>query len=385
MNTLLSYRTYFLLFISYLILIFLSYENRAFQSDDALIYQRYIQNFLEGNGLVYNTGELFNGLTSPLFSYLMLLFSLVIGDIQVAATVVATLSMMGALYLFTLLFAKYDKIEFVSLGALFTVCFSFFYYVYGMETPLFVFLVALCIYLFEKENIFWLGIACALLLLTRSEGIFLILALAVEHFRQRRCFPALKYFIIPFSIIAAAYIFNYFYYGKFLPDTGMAKIYQGQSGLWGSFIQKSLPFFPDYHIGWFFAKNHWLLYLVFASAAVGVVALGFASLNIILIVFLLGYSAFYVLLYIPAYHWYYGPYYIIVLFYSAFGLIWAARNLLASQDLKFRALSILFLIFAVYMLSYQSFKQTTGHHDFGKPIQHYKKIGLWLKEYTRRQ
>ena len=35
---------------------YLSYLNRQFQLDDALIYQRYFRNLLEGNGLVFNLG-----------------------------------------------------------------------------------------------------------------------------------------------------------------------------------------------------------------------------------------------------------------------------------------------------------------------------------------
>ena len=45
---------------------------RGHELDDALIYARYIQNLISGNGFVYNAGEAVNGLTSPLFAYLSL-------------------------------------------------------------------------------------------------------------------------------------------------------------------------------------------------------------------------------------------------------------------------------------------------------------------------
>ena len=47
---------------------YFGYLWREYQLDDALIYLRYIKNFQEGHGLVYNPGERFNGLTSPFFT-----------------------------------------------------------------------------------------------------------------------------------------------------------------------------------------------------------------------------------------------------------------------------------------------------------------------------
>ena len=42
---------------SLVILFIHSWQVREYQLDDALIYLRYIRNFIEGNGLVYNKGE----------------------------------------------------------------------------------------------------------------------------------------------------------------------------------------------------------------------------------------------------------------------------------------------------------------------------------------
>ena len=52
---------------------YFGYVWQDFQLDDALIYLRYIKNFQEGYGLVYNPGERFNGLTSPFFTFVILL------------------------------------------------------------------------------------------------------------------------------------------------------------------------------------------------------------------------------------------------------------------------------------------------------------------------
>ena len=82
---------------------YLSYRHRAFQLEDALIYQRYIQNVLDGHGLLYNPGEVYNGLTSPLYTYLLLATSWAVGDVQNATALLFALFMIGALAAFVAL------------------------------------------------------------------------------------------------------------------------------------------------------------------------------------------------------------------------------------------------------------------------------------------
>ncbi len=363
-----------------LILFYFSYLNLGFQIDDALIYQRYIQNFLEGKGLVYNEGEYFNALTSPLYTYLATFISILfLGHIQFATIFLATL--LYAITFITLikLFSNYQPLPIVALGALMLVSFPYIYFVYGMETPLFLCLIALCLYSFEKENVFYLGIFCALLLVTRSEGIFLILALAVEHFRQRRPFPALKNFLIPIAIIICIFSFNKFYYGSALAETGMAKVYQGRSGLWGEFPAFSLI---DYQIGWFF-YNSWIKFkLIISLAILGIIGLGFSSINFVIILFLMFYTGFYVFLNIPNYHWYYAPYYLFSFFYIPFGLYWLYHCTMQVKDFIFKTLSIIALSFLIYYLSYATFNTTKQHNQIGDVNHTYKDIGVWIKENT---
>ena len=72
-------------------LFYLAWVNRHYQLDDALIYLRYVRNFLNGEGLVYNEGVYFNGLTSPLYSYLLILLGTLISNLQVATILLAAL------------------------------------------------------------------------------------------------------------------------------------------------------------------------------------------------------------------------------------------------------------------------------------------------------
>ena len=86
-----------------------TFLNRNFRLDDALIYYRYIRNYLDGNGLVYNIGERFNALTSPLYTYLSLVLSSITREIETTQTVLnGSLLILSALLLFVI-FLKQDK------------------------------------------------------------------------------------------------------------------------------------------------------------------------------------------------------------------------------------------------------------------------------------
>jgi len=356
---------------------YFSYLNRGLQLDDALIYQRYIRNLLEGNGLVYNAGEFFNGLTSPLYTFLTIIVSFFIGDIQSATMILATGLMALTLWLLLSIFSRYENFYFVLFGAIFLVCFPYFYLTYGMETPLFLFLIVLCIYLFENKNIFWIGITSALLIITRGEGVFLIFALAIEHFRQQRPFPKIQYFILPLLILVATYSFNKFYYGAFLADTAAAKIYQGQSGLWGKW-----PAFQhvEYQMGWFFSHNTTVFYSLVVLSIFGIIRLRLQPLNIIILSFLTFYTLFFVILNIPNYHWYYAPYYLFGFFYTGVGIAWLVRNLFVAPDILFRTLFLTGIAIFLLGLLYSTLIITKTKPDIGSQAKPYVTIGQWLKE-----
>jgi arabinofuranosyltransferase len=146
---------------------FFSYLARNYQMDDALIYLRYVRNFHEGFGLVYNPGEKFNGLTSPLFTYVSLAASFLSGNLQLVTTVISAFFLTCAAILGGIVFSngKWETLfTAVVIGS-----FGYFYHTFGMETPLFVMLIGLSLYLY-KFNSRYFVIALALLTITRFEG-----------------------------------------------------------------------------------------------------------------------------------------------------------------------------------------------------------------------
>lgn len=356
---------------------YFSYLNRGFQLDDALIYHRYVRNVLDGEGLVYNRGERLNALTSPLFTYLSIGCAALVGDVQIASTVVAGSLLFLALCVWWRLLSRLVSPGGGFLGALLAILFPFLFRVYGMETPLFLLLIAACLYFFETRQDVWLGVACGLLVLTRGEGILLLLPLAAEHLRQRRPLPPPRAFVAPVLMLAGHMLFAKLYFGAFLPHTVAAKIHQGRSGLWGPWP----PFARvSYQIDWFFDGRAFVVLLLVLFALLG----AFASRRTTLVrvggAFLLLYTAFYVFLSLPNYHWYYAPYYMFGYAWAGVGIGWLGRRAGSLPGRLGRGLAITALVAITGWLAIRGAASTWTAVQPAERTHAYRRIGQWLDE-----
>lgn len=314
-----------------------AYQNRNIEMDDALIYIRYIENFIQGKGLVYNEGVRFNGLSSPLFSYVLALSALIINDAKLASwllsaclTFAAGLSLWGV-FLKETASTKMSPV-FLWLGCLLFLSMPFFYLTYGFETGLYTLLSALFVYYSKDENYKIAGTLAALLFLTRPEGIFLIAAVGVIHLFRHRALPAFTWqiYVLPVAIVLVSFGFNYFYYGHFVAETGMAKVWQGQSGLWG----EHLNFLNiSYLYEWVFLKKSVIFGFLCVTSILGIVSLGEKYINLVSLIYLALYSSFYLFFNIPNYHWYYSPYFAFLPFYAAIGTNFALSQLTSGLGL----------------------------------------------------
>ena len=362
------------------IIVWLSYLNRNYQLDDSLIYSRYVRNLLHGDGLVYNKGFYHNALTSPLYVYLLAGVSYTLGSIQVAHVALSGLFLALTVVIWATVFMPRISPFAAAYGAILIACSNYFYSTFGMETTLFLFNCGLCIYLFERKNDFFLGVACATLLLTRAEGIFLIAALGIEYFRQGRSFPYLYCFIIPALLLGAYLVFNLAYYGTLMPNSATAKILQGASGMWGRWPTAFLR--VKYHFSAYWGPNPMVLSGWVILAAYGFFEMGYDSLNVILGTFMLMLSAFYILFNIPNYSWYYGPYYALLCFYAGAGIsrLWVKFAAIDKFYLR-SSLKIVIVVVAVF-LPYRSLDFAQRQCLHAGPHEGYREIGIWLKENT---
>ncbi|MEY9928845.1 arabinofuranosyltransferase [Catenulispora sp. GP43] len=292
-----------------------SWRYRHTAVDDSLIYDRYFRNFFDGDGLVYNRGQRFNGLTAPFYAYVMLAFGWFFDTPVHEAWVFSTVFMLAA----AVLAIQWGRLRGQGLGISLGLCAGFslpyFYSTYGMETGLFLFLIVACLYLYETKRYQALAIAGALTVLTRGEGSILLVMLVADHLIRRRPLPSWRILIAPALILLTHYTFNWLYYGTFEPATAHAKIWQGQSGLWDDeqFLDAR-----RYMQSWFFEDKSWLWQGLAALAIVGVLVRIRQTLPIL--AFAVGYSSFFYFLHIPDYFWYYAPLLFLYFCYAGLGI-----------------------------------------------------------------
>jgi arabinofuranosyltransferase len=280
-----------------------SYRYRHIQLDDAYIYGRYFKNLYAGHGLVFNPGVRFDGLTSPLYAWLMIAVTWMFPNPMQAALAVSTVGMIAAAWLMYRFGSLRGDGPAYALGLLVGFSMPYFYSTYGMETPLLLTLIAACLVLYQRQRYGLLAAAGGLLVLTRSEAGLLLVVLTIEHVIERRRRPSWKVLVAPVLLVGADLAFNLAYYGAALPGTGIAKVGQGESGLWGT----SWPLFDQVQ---YFTPDYFLGHLDVALALAALALLGMASnprraRPLFLFCALL--TAFYCAIDVPDYNWYYAP------------------------------------------------------------------------------
>jgi hypothetical protein len=185
-----------------------------------------------------------------------------------------------------------------------------------METMLFLFLIMLTYSLYRKGRLDLVPSAALLTFLTRFEGGLLGAVIAYDLWRNRRL-PRPRTFLLPAVLVAAYLAFNFHFYGKLLPASAAAKFGQGFSGLWGRWPRAFLHVELLVQI---FRHTIYVIPIAFLLGILGVRSQRNTQMNRILLPFLGGLLAFYVLLNIPNYHWYNAPFIFFLLIYAVIGL-----------------------------------------------------------------
>ena len=353
-----------------LLALYFGYIWRDYQLDDALIYLRYIKNFQEGYGLVYNPGERFNGLTSPFFTLLILLGSFFTQNLQWLSVVTSVCFLVLTAYFSAQLFTRSRFGELLTMFSI--VGFGYFYSTIGMETLLFLLLIVLSLYLY-KINSDYVVISLALLVITRSEGIFLATPICVDYLIRHKKLPKPAYILSGLVLLVLPFIFNKLYYGDFLAVTGSAKIGQGKSGFWGY----GWIFFQADHLFGFFSGNRFIAWALLSFAALGSILLHKNRLAIISVIFIISLLGFYGLLNIPNYHWYYAPFFLLTLIFACSAIESLIFKCWQAKSLSLKGFSILALI----LLMGFYFKYTMPWES-GFTNEAYIQMGKWLKANT---
>ncbi|UCB52749.1 MAG: tetratricopeptide repeat protein [Candidatus Zixiibacteriota bacterium] len=225
----------------------------GFTQDDAFISYRYVENFIHGNGLVFNSGERVEGYTNFLWIVLLSLFAKLGLDMITVSKILGIVSGGVCLILLhrisQLFLPKEEWLLSLFPPLLLSASSAFAYWsISGLETSFFVTMVLLSAYLYlTRPGTWW--IACALSALVRPEGvmIFGILFLHELAFRKGQFKKTLQHLggfvllLLPFAV------FKVYYYGDLLPNPFYAK-----TGLSFEYVKSGLEYF------WQFLKHYGL-------------------------------------------------------------------------------------------------------------------------------
>jgi len=212
--------------------------------DEPFITFRYIKNFFDGNGLVYNVGERVEGYTHFLWLMLLVAGRAIGFDLVDTSIWLGIVSYTGILIL--LLAASYRNYKKSPRGiwlplsaALFAVNYNTTVWASGgLETSLYAFLILLAFYLWfysgfsEQRRLILTGTILAFVPLTRPDGVlFTVTAVAlltIRGVKHKQSVSSLTWSIfillLPSIIVGLPYLaWKYYYYGNLLPNTYYAK------------------------------------------------------------------------------------------------------------------------------------------------------------------
>ena len=212
--------------------------------DDIFIALRYVQNFLAGNGLVYNKGERVEGFTDFLWIMLISFFSWLKRDPLVTVQVLGILASVGTLTLVSIISFKISKRYEVFLLPFITLALALNYdyntwATSGLETSLFSFLLCTSFFVFFFTSIaptkryLLTGFFLCLALMTRPDTLLIVflanLLFVCNLFFQKKTLPnissILLYFNLAFVVIYIPYfMWRYHYYGFIFPNTYYDKL-----------------------------------------------------------------------------------------------------------------------------------------------------------------
>lgn len=354
-----------------------SFLNKGFRLEDALIYYRYIENFINGNGLVYNIGEKFNGLTSPFYTVVSLIVSYITREIEITQHILNAIFLAGSgCVLFLIFFKRNQSVPGIIISMLF-VSSKYFHIVFGMETNLYILLSLLCIYFYNEKKFLSLSVFSALLFSTRGEGVFLILVLGFFIiFSEDRKLINYKQVLIFLLVASLQYFFNYINYGNLFPDTLSTKILQGQSGLWGTY---SFLFNNDFILKAYFNNQPAYIIALVIFGIIGIANHIKEKFCLILFSTVILNTIFYTALKIPNYHWYYSYHILLLYTFVGFGVydIFVYFNEKFTSRTTFYTVTT--LIFLLPLLTHLQIMVLLKSHS---PKEEYVAVSEWLDKNT---
>ncbi|KPK74668.1 MAG: hypothetical protein AMJ89_05645 [candidate division Zixibacteria bacterium SM23_73] len=264
--------------------------NMNFTQDDAFISYRYVKNFINGHGLVFNPGERVEGYTNFLWVMILSIFAQLGLDMIIVSKILgvaAGATTLFLIYQISLNFFGKKEWFFPLFAPLLLASNSAFAYwsISGLESVFFAMTVLLSVYFYFTHQRLMI-ISSALSTLIRPEGV-LVFGILILHkfffsaakgggsFGKRDNLNKCLSYILGFVLLLLPFlIFKLFYYGDLLPNpfyaktgfsleylkTGMAYfwLFLKHYGLWGTLYLIPILFYRDLE-----AKGKLILLMVY--------------------------------------------------------------------------------------------------------------------------
>jgi len=221
------------LFVGVLILIFAIVALRnAWVCDDAYISFRTVDNFINGHGLVWNTGERVQGFTHPLWVFLASAVYFVTNEIYFTSIFLSLCLAIGSLLVLAFKIGRSGYGVLLSI----TICICSKAYVdyttSGLENALTYFIMAVFFSLFVKRErsldaFFRLSLLAALGFLNRMDTVLLYAPALLYFYWGLPRHAGFKRIVLGFLPVIAWELFSLWYYGWPFPNTYYAKLHAG--------------------------------------------------------------------------------------------------------------------------------------------------------------
>ena len=357
-----------------------------YTADDSFITFRYAENISSGLGFVYNAGERVLGTTTPLYTLLLsALLKTGLDVVTLGKAINILADCLAGVFVFLLL---------VNFGFGFAFLASLFYLFFprvmvwsvsGMETGLYVFVISLSFYFYNRKNFNLVPFFLALVWLTRFDGLILIAALFLDYLLNYRRVP-LRMIGFVFLLILPWVIFAAAYFGSPIPNSIWAKkaLYQGvlqtpqEIIIWEFMVLKNV-------IGW--------IMLAFCFLGTYRILKTQKELRFI-VLWTVFYLCFYLISGTRMHIWYYVPFYLGYMILAAQGLFfvhehlgWLRGELAQGKKLplslkEIRVALLILLVVSFSFVYWRQMERTAGLVKGEQMVleQIHKKIGLWLKE-----
>lgn len=373
------------------------YSQTQFIADDAYITYRYAENFVAGNGLVYNPGEKVLGTTTPLLTF-FLIAGLGAG---IPATLFSPLLNMACDAVTALLLVGIFRCHFGRTGFGFLA--GFLYAIFpspwvwstsGMEVSLYTLCIVASLYFFlsrrYSSSFLFLGLA----LLTRIDALVLMVALGMTAALAREKI-GLRPWLVLILVLAPWLIAATLYYGSPVPNSLVAKkVFYGELAMFrsspGDIVKGFILGGKTSLVSSFYSP----LYAAFFVALLFCAVLGAARIFLgekrfwALPLWAGGYVAFFILGKTHMHPWYYAPFYAVYLPLAVVGMAWIwdlvfRRGIAPSWAPGLKRV----LVAAMILVSFAVITLETGQivfwlGEYQKTENYLTGIATWLRDHS---